>query len=415
MHTRFTPRWRAFLVAAAALTTATGIADTGGSTQQKTEGTQGVIRLGMSTVLSGPSAKLGNGVLSGVRAAIDEVNATGGINGRTVDLVALDDGYEPARAAPNTRELIEKHRVIAVIGNVGTPTAVAALPIIEQARIPLVAPFTGAGSLRKSPPDRYVINLRASYAEETAAMVENLVKTAGLKPSQIALFTQRDAYGDAGFAGAVAALKQHGLADASSVLHARYERNTTAVENAVADVLTADPQPRAVIMVGAYAPCAEFIKRCRKEGLDAAFLNVSFVGSTALADALGSEGNGVIITQVVPHPESDTPIAVRFRAAMASRSEKDRNLDFTALEGYADAQMLFAALKNIKGEPTAEGIVGALEGLGTFDLGTGSPLTLSATDHQASHRVWPTVLRGGKVITAQWSDLKPTQPVTEAH
>jgi ABC-type branched-subunit amino acid transport system substrate-binding protein len=388
----------------AALATSAGLAEP--AAQPPTKQT---VKLGMSTALTGPSARLGTGVLAGVRAAIEEHNASSSASGRTIELTALDDGYEPARAVPNTRELIEKHKVVAVIGNVGTPTAVATLPILAEARVPLVAAFTGAGALRKSPPDRYVINLRASYVEETGAMVDNLVTQAGLKPEQIALFTQRDAYGDAGFAGATAALKRHGLPDGASIVHARYDRNTTAVENAVADVLTAEPQPRAVIMVGAYAPCAEFIKRCKAEGLRALFINVSFVGTAALAETAGSDGEGVYITQVVPHPESDAPLAVDFRKAMSARPAAERNLDFTALEGYAGARMLLRALGNIKDSPSSDSIVDALEALGTFDGGTGEPLKLSATDHQASHRVWLTVLRGGKAVPAQWSDLKPKE------
>lgn len=380
---------------------------TGGAAQPAKPPAKDVIRLGMSTVLTGPSGQLGKGVLAGVRAAIDEQNSAGGINGRTIELVALDDGYEPARAVPNTHELIDKHKVVAMIGNVGTPTAVATLPILTEAKVPLIAAFTGAGALRKQPPNRYVINLRASYVEETGTMIDNLVTVAGLKPEQIALFTQRDAYGDAGFEGASVAMKRHGLASTAKIVHARYERNTTAVENAVADVLTAETPPRAVIMVGAYAPCAAFIKQCRAEGLNCLFLNVSFVGSAALAETAGSDGEGVFITQVVPHPASDAPIAVDFRKAMATRPAGEQNLDFTALEGYAGGRMLLRAIGTIKGTPDAEGIVGALEGLGTFDIGMEQPLTLSATEHQASHRVWLSVIRGGKALPAQWSELRP--------
>jgi branched-chain amino acid transport system substrate-binding protein len=404
MHTRFTQRCRVLLAAVTLFTATADGADP--SVPQNTQPPRGVIRLGMSTALTGPSAKLGTGVLSGVRAAIDQQNKAGGVNGRIIELIALDDGYEPARAIPNTHELIEKHKVVAMIGNVGTPTAVATLPILAEAKVPLVAAFTGAGALRKSPPDRYVINFRSSYAEETGAMVDNLIAIAGLKPQEIALFTQRDAYGDAGLAGVTAALKRHGLSDTSRLVHARYERNTTAVENAVADVLTAEPQPRAVIMVGAYAPCAEFVKRCRAEEFNPLFLNVSFVGAEALAEKAGPQGDGVFITQVLPHHESDAPLAVDFRKAMAARPESERTFSFTALEGYAGSRMVLLAMASIKAAPNSESIVDALEGLGTFDIGTGEQLKLSPTEHQASHRVWLTVLRAGKVLPAQWSDLR---------
>src|SRR5206468_4662446 len=157
------------------------------------------------------------------------------------------------------------------------------------------APFTGAGALRKNPPDRYVINYRASYAEETGAIIDALIDRAGFKLEEIALFTQRDAYGDAGYAGSVAALKRHGLKDEKQVLHVRYERNTLAVEDALATLLYAEHEPRAVVMVGAYAPCAKFIKLAHGAGLDAVFHNVSFVGSQSLAKELGQCPARVIV------------------------------------------------------------------------------------------------------------------------
>lgn len=214
------------------------------------------IVLGMSTALTGPAVDLGLNMKAGVDAALNEINTAGGIHGRRVELVALDDGYEPVRTVPNMRLLIEQHNVVAVIGNVGTPTAVAAIPIALEQRTPFFGAYTGAGVLRRSPPDRYVINYRASYAEETAAMVKALIKTGGLKPEEIAFFTQRDAYGDAGYVGGIISLKAHGLNDESHVVHGRYERNSLAVENGLADILQADSPVKAVIMVGAYAPCA---------------------------------------------------------------------------------------------------------------------------------------------------------------
>ena len=266
------------------------------------------ILLGMSTALSGPAAELGENMKTGVLAALEEANRGGGIAGRSLRLVALDDQYEPAQTVPNMRELIDEKKVVAVVGNVGTPTAVAAIPIANETKTPFYGAFTGAGVLRKTPPDRYVINYRASYAEETAAMVDALVEQAGFRANEIAFFTQRDAYGDAGFVGGIAALQRHGLASEHDVAHGRYERNTLAVENGLAEVLQADPPPRAVIMVGAYAPCARFIELARDVGLDSLFLNVSFVGAAPLLAALGEKGEGVIVTQVVPHFDSDSPI-----------------------------------------------------------------------------------------------------------
>jgi branched-chain amino acid transport system substrate-binding protein len=363
-----------------------------------------VIILGMSTALTGPAADLGLNMRDGVLAALAEANRAGGIHGRKLELIALDDGYEPTRTAPNMRELIDKRKVVAIVGNVGTPTAIAAIPIANESRVPFYGAFTGAGVLRRSPPDRYVINFRASYVEETSAMVEALVRSAKIRPDEIAFFTQRDAYGDAGFVGGIAALKGHGLANENAVAHVRYERNTVAVEKALADLMACEPPPRAVIMVGAYAPCAAFIRLAREHELEALFLNVSFVGPSSLAGALGDAGEGVIVTQVVPHFESGLPVVREFRAAMRAVNINS-TLSFGSLEGYIATRILCRAMQAIPGEPGRESIIQALENLGTFDIGLGVDLELSAQQHQASHTIWPMVLRGGRYVAFRWEEL----------
>lgn len=358
------------------------------------------LRFGMSTTLTGPASDLGHAMRDGVRAAFDEQNRVGGIRGRQLELIVLDDGYEPARTAPNMRRLIEAEDVLAVVGNVGTPTAVVAIPIANETGTPFVGAFTGAGVLRKSPPDRYVVNVRASYAQETAAMVEALIAS-GIRPDEIGFFTQRDAYGAAGLTYGIAALERHAPGVGRNLALGSYERNTLAVEGALADLLSHRPEPKAVIMVGAYAPCARFIQVARDVGFEPRFLNVSFVGAKSLARELGDAGNGVVITQVVPHPDSDAPIAAA--AAKALRLERG-DLGFGALEGYAVGRMTILALERIRGEISRETLIVALESLGTFDLGLGTPLNLSAQRHQASDQVWPTVIRAGRVQATTWPE-----------
>lgn len=363
------------------------------------------IVLGMSTALTGPAAELGLNMRAGFIAAFEEVNRSGGVHGRTLRLISLDDGYEPSRTAPNMHELIDKRNVFAVVGNVGTPTAVAAIPIANAGKTTFFGAFTGAGVLRKTPPDRYVINYRASYAEETAAMVDALIGEAGLKPQEIAFFTQRDAYGDAGYVGGIAALKRHGLRDDKAIAHGRYDRNTDAVENGLADILAASPPARAVIMVGAYEPCAAFIKLAKEYDLDAIFLNVSFVGTAPLAKALGPDGDGVIITQVVPHTDADLPIVKAYRRALHA-SNPESVPTFGSLEGYIAARIMLRALTGIKEAPSREAIVNALEDLGEFDIGLGQRLRLGSNEHQACHRIWPTVIRGSRIVPLRWAQLR---------
>ena len=362
---------------------------------------EGDLLFGMSTALSGPAAELGQEMRRGVLAGFEAANRGGGLGGRRLRLISLDDGYEPSRTAPNMQQLLDHDDLLAVIGNVGTPTAIASLPLIRRYRTLFFAPFSGAGGLRRSPPERYVMNIRASYAEEISTMVDALIEKGGLQPRDIAFFTQRDGYGDACYVGGFAALKQHGLRDEQQVLHVRYRRNTLAVENALADLLMAEHPPRAVIMVGAYAPCAKFIRLAKKSGLDALLLNVSFVGSDALARELGSAGEGVIITQVVPHPkDSQLPLVQDYRRDLAKIDPSPPG--FVSLEGYLAARILLLGLSRVKGELTRERLIDGLEQLQTFDLGLNLPLHFDPEDHQASHRVWPTMLQQGQVVSTTW-------------
>lgn len=362
------------------------------------------IGLGMSTVLSGAAADLGRSVKAGFELALSEWNSSAAPAAPLIDLKVLDDGYEPLRCAPNMHQLLDRDNVTAVVGNVGTPTAATALPIAKAAKALLYCPVTGSGLLRKTPPDRYVINFRASYAEETAAMVDALIEHRKLKVNEIAFFTQRDSYGDSGYHGGIAALKRHGLVDENCVIHACYDRNTVAIENAVADIMTAKVTPKAVIMVGVYAPTAAFVRMVKSLGLAPLFLSVSFVGTKSLARELGGDGNGVIVTQVVPHYESDLPIAKDYRAALSKYGAED-SCDFGSFEGYIAGRILTHAVKNHHGRFDREGLIEALHALGRFDIGLGVELEISPERHQASRMVWPTVLNDGHILPFDWAAL----------
>ena len=363
------------------------------------------LRFGMSTALTGPAAQLGINMRTGVLAAFNEENGTGGIGGKKLELIALDDGYEPTRTAPNMKRLIDKEEVLAVIGNVGTPTAIAAVPIANTKKTLFFGAYTGAGVLRRTPPDRYVINYRADYPEETAAIVDALINIAGLNVDEIGFFTQRDAYGDAGYFGGIAALKRHGLTDDHNVAHGRYERNTSAVENGLADIMGAHSLPRAIIMVGAYEPCAAFIKLAKELDLDFLYANLSFVGSAPFVQALQGHGEGVIITQVVPHTSADLPLIHRYHAALIDLDSKAIP-SFGSLEGYIVATILIRALESLEASPTRETVIDALENLGTFDIGLGEELRLDRMHHQASCQIWPTVIRGESVHPFSWDELE---------
>ncbi|MBA1445979.1 MAG: ABC transporter substrate-binding protein [Chromatiales bacterium] len=360
------------------------------------------IKVGMSTALSGPAQALGQDMKQGIEAYFNQVNKKG-INGNTLKLVALDDGYEPAKAAPNMHKLIDDEKVVAVMGNVGTPTAIVSVPISNEKKTLLFGAFTGAGVLRQSPPDRYIINYRASYAEETAAMIDGLLSS-GIKAEEIAFFTQNDGYGDAGYKGAMKALKAKGVASPEKLTHGRYTRNTLNVEEGLGTILDAEVEPKAIIMVGAYGPCAKFIKMAKEDLPDAKFLNVSFVGSTALAKALGDKGDGVIVTQVVPHFNTDHATVKEYRDALKAY-DANAKPGFVSLEGYLVAKLFAEGMKNAGSNPNRESIIDGLESLNAPKIDIGSKVSFSKTEHQASHKLWPTMIKQGQFVAFNWSEI----------
>lgn len=345
--------------------------------------TADTILIGQSAALSGPAEQLGKEMKSGAEAYFDVVNKSGGINGRKIKLVSVDDGYEPDRAAANTKKLINDNEVLALFGYVGTPTSNAALPIFSQAKVPFIGAFTGAQSLRE-PFNRYIFNVRASYYDETEAIIQHLVLS-GAK--RIAVFYQNDAYGKAGLAGVELAMKKRNLAISST---ATVERNTVDVAKAV-ETISKD-NPTAVVMISAYKSCAAFIKAMQRAGAFPQFWNVSFVGSKALATELGDAGRGVQISQVVPFPFSDsTPIVREYQKLVGGPTKAS----FTSLEGYLAAKVLVAGLKRAGKNPTRESLVDGLASMGKVDFG-GFTVNFSPSNHNGSSYVDLTIIsRGG--------------------
>lgn len=352
------------------------------------------ILLGMSTALSGPAQSLGAGMKQGMEAYFARVNWDGGVHGREISLITLDDGYVPDAAAQNMTTLIEEANVLAVLGNVGTPTAKVTVPIASERKTLLFGAFTGAGLLRPSPPNRYVVNYRASYLQETAAMVLGLLAR-GVLPYQIAIFSQDDAYGDAGYAGVMRGLQGAGYLHGYRLAHGRYERNTQDVEQGLLTILEAPIKPRAIIMIGAYAACAKFIRVARRSLPDAMYLNVSFVGSTALRDALGDASEGVVITQVVPHFESDLPLVREYRRDLLEHSPRAEP-GFVSLEGYIVARIFVEGLRRAGPGVDRESIIDALLGIRNLDIGIGTPIHYSEERYQGSQTVWPTIIHDGR-------------------
>jgi branched-chain amino acid transport system substrate-binding protein len=372
---------KTIIVAALALAAAPAAAQTPGVTADK-------ILLGQAAVYTGPAAQLGIQMRNGIKSYFDFVNEKGGVHGRKLELVTEDDKYEPAVATTASQALIDKHKVFALLGYVGTPTGVAHLKVTTAAKVPLVGMFTGAEVLRV-PMNRYVFHVRASYYDETEKMVEQVVSTGGKK---IAVFYQNDAYGEAGRMGTEIALKKRGMQIHST---GTVERNTVAVEKAVQTINAS--QPDAVVMVSAYTSCAEFIKQMKKAGSGTQFYNVSFVGSAALANALGKDGIGVAISQVVPFPwATGVPVVKEYQAMSKKAGFTDYN--FSAMEGFLNAKVMVEGLRRAGRNLTREGFVDAMEKMQDVDLG-GFFVSYSPTSHTGSKFVDLTIIgRDGKFL-----------------
>jgi branched-chain amino acid transport system substrate-binding protein len=334
------------------------------------------ILIGQSAAFSGPAAQLGIQMRDGAKLYFNFINSQGGVNGRRIEMKSLDDKYESKQAAENTRKLIEQDRVFLLFAYVGTPTSSAALPIFTEARVPFVGPFTGAELLR-TPFNRYIFNVRASYYDETERIVDHLTRT-GVK--KIAVFYQNDAYGQAGLEGMKRALARRNMQVAAL---GTVERNTTNVAEAVKAISAA--QPEATVMISAYTSVAEFVKQMKKTGSITQFFNVSFVGSKALADALGNEGYGVLISQVVPFPWSPLTPIVKEYLDLAKRA-KDFDVNFSSLEGFIAAKVLVEGLRRSGKDLTREKFIAAMESMSNLEIG-GFLVRFAPDNHNGSQFV----------------------------
>jgi branched-chain amino acid transport system substrate-binding protein len=371
---------RLFLIAMFAVAAFAARAETGVTDHE--------ILIGQFAAFSGPAGQLGQRMNAGIQAQFKAVNAAGGVNGRQLKLVTRDDGYEPEKSKAAVKALIEQDKVFALIGSVGTPTGLAAMPILTAANVPLVGMFTGAEGLRV-PFNRNVFHVRASYYDEAERIVQHLT-TLGVK--KIAVFYQDDAYGKTVLDGVDRALARRKL---KTVATGTVQRNSTDVAKALSTILPADPE--AIVQVSAYKSCAAFIKQARAKGFGGQFFNVSFVGSQALADELGDAGSGVVISQVVPFPYGESAAVVReYQQRMKEAGQTE--LDFSSLEGFLTAKVFTEGLKRAGRNLTRESLTTGLESMHDVNLG-GFLINYGPTNHQGSNFTDLTMVgRGGKFV-----------------
>jgi branched-chain amino acid transport system substrate-binding protein len=362
--------------------------------------TDSEILIGSCSALEGPANFLGTQTVLGARAYLNHVNEQGGVHGRKIKLVAYDDSYEPGKAIECFNRL-KKEQVFAAGFFVGTPTGAKHAPMAESAKIPLIGLFTGAQLLHE-PFRRYVINVRASYYDEAREQVDNLWNALGMR--KIAVIYQDDAFGVAVLEGVKLALKKY---NAAPVAQGSFPRNTLDVDSGIDLVRAANPE--AVVMVGPYAPIAEIVKRGRAAGWNPLYLTVSFVGTEAFIKAAGKDGEGVVITQVVPPPDrTDLPAVALYHEAL-KQYFPEAEPNFVSLEGFVDAMVLVEGLKRAGRDLTREKLIDAIESIKDLDIGLGPQLKLTygPQDHKGFETVYDTMVRAGQAaVFADWKELK---------
>ncbi|MEW5771898.1 MAG: ABC transporter substrate-binding protein [Thermodesulfobacteriota bacterium] len=363
------------------------------------------IRIGSSLALSGHASFLGTQTLLGAMSYIKHVNDQGGVHGRKLNLITYDDGYDPPRCVANTQKLIIDDQVFALFCYVGTPTTVKIIPLVDEAHIPLLGMFTGANALRE-PFHRYIVNVRASYYQETAEAVRRFVEDLGL--TKIAVFYQYDAYGFDGLKGTEIALKQYGLAP---VARGSYVRGTLDVEEGLERIVASGAE--AVVMIGTYEPCAKFINLAKHRGFDPLFHNVSFVGAEELARRLPPDSENVFVTQVVPPPESPESQTLLWGAGeyidLLKKYYPQERPNSVGLEGYINAKVLVEGLRRAGPHLNRERFIDAVESIRNFSLGIANTLDFSPTDHQGFDRVYFTRFKNGTfVLITDWHKVRST-------
>ena len=378
------------------------------------------IRFGLIAPFTGANKDFAGELKLGAETAFAAANDAGGVNGKYLRLVVADDGYDPEKTPGLAKMLVEQSHVFGFLGNFGSATAASILPYVLEHKLPFFGAFSGAGLLRQQPPDRYVFNYRPSYAEEAEAAVKYLVRVRHFKPSQIAVFAQDDAFGDAGYLGVEKAMRALDEDASGTILHMRYTRNTIDVAAAMEDlrkrhdqvttsltkvrervageatphlrtVRSVEPGVKAVVMVATYRAAAKFIEKARDLYPDMVFTNVSAVGSNNFAEELKLLGpryaNGIVVTQIVPDPAGFSSIALEFKAALAKYFPAEHP-DYVSFESYINAKIVLEGLRKAGPQPDSDKFVNALESIHGLDFGLGPTINYGSSEHQAIHKIW---------------------------
>ncbi len=355
------------------------------------------IRVGMIGPLTGTNRAAGLETKAGISAAFAAANANGGVNGRILRLIVADDAYDPAKRPDALKHLYDEEQVFAFLGCYGTAQAAVSLPYTLERRTLFFAPISGASILRGEPPDRYVFNYRASFAEETAAAVQYLVKIKRIKPEQIAVFAQQDLFGDTGYAGVEKAIRMLTGGAAHVVPRLNYQRNAINIDDALAQLKKIPPGTiKAIVMAATFRAGVRFVEKTRDLYPGLIYTNTGHVGATDFANELNLLGprylTGHMVTQLAPAADGYSSIALEYRSVLAKYVPGEQP-DSISLEGYLGAKIFIEGLRRAGPQPDTERVVEALESIHDFDLGLGVKINFSKGDHQAIHKVWGLGLR----------------------
>ena len=366
------------------------------ATQSSVQGvTDTEIRFGMAAPFSGPAREMGHQLKLGVDLAFAQANDEGGVHGRQLKLVTADDAYEPNRTLNAMKELYEQQKVFGFVENYGSPTALISVPFALERHALYFGAFSGAPSLRRDPPDRYVFNYRAGYAKEADAIVHYLVRNRRLRPQDIGVLTQQDAYGEAGWEGVTKAMRTLRGGVPGEVFRMSYNRNTVNVDEAIAQLRRQRPAIKAVVLVATFRAAAKFIEKTRDLYPDMIYATISGVGSTGLASELMVLGphyaDGVICTQVTPAVDGYATVTMKYKNALAKYFPGEP-ADYSSLEAYLTASILIEGLRRAGPALDTESLVNVLESMQNYELGLGPKVSFGPSDHQALHKVWGTQL-----------------------
>jgi ABC-type branched-subunit amino acid transport system substrate-binding protein len=355
-----------------------------GAAAQGVSATQ--ILIGQSAPLTGANAELGKDIRNGALAYFRKVNDAGGVNGRKIELVSLDDANVVAQAEQNTKKLLEEQKVFALFGYASATLSRPALPLVAQHNVPFLAPFTGADPMRVF--DKHVYNVRASYADELEKIVDHFAPL-GVKRFSIVYYD--DVVGRENLTAVDRALKKRNYTTVS--VAALKDRAKPDIATGLKEV--AKGEPDVVILTTLYKASADFIKLARQAGVSAQMISNSFPGASPLAKELGDEGNGVVVATVVPpFAKATLPIVAEYRAAM-DKQFGDKAYSFTSLESYISAKVAAEAMRRAGPKLTRESFMKALDGMADYDVG-GYNVGFSPTNHNGSSYVELTVISKGQ-------------------